>query len=216
MKNPGMPKIAVITGRHGFHVPQFHHVFRSLSDADVYIQHMEMFSTSSKNIRESYDVVLFFHMFTETPSEESDKRVKTTLEELGETPQGLFLLHHSILAYPKWKLWSELVGMEDRKFDFYHDVSIHVEVARADHPITQGLRDWDMIDETYVMNDAGEDSEILLTTEHLKSMKTIAWTRRYKKSRVFCFQSGHDNQTWMNHNFREVLRRGIQWCASRI
>ena len=57
---------------------------------------------------------------------------------------------------------------------------------------------------------------MLLSVENDKSMKHIAWTRQHEKSRVFCFQSGHDNDTWANPNFREVLRRGIQWCAGRI
>ena len=73
-----------------------------------------------------------------------------------------------------------------------------------------------MIDETYTMADAAASSEILLTGEHPKSMKTIAWARQHSKSRVFCLQSGHDDQTWQNANFREVLQRGIQWVAQRI
>ena len=73
-----------------------------------------------------------------------------------------------------------------------------------------------MVDETYTMADAGPGSEILLTIDHPKSMKTIAWTRQFKRSRVFCFQSGHDDRTWANASFREVLRRGIHWCAARI
>jgi type 1 glutamine amidotransferase len=47
-------------------------------------------------------------------------------------------------------------------------------------------------------------------------MKTIGWTRQYKKSRVFCFESGHDNQTWVSPEFREVLRRGLLWCARKL
>jgi len=38
-----------------------------------------------------------------------------------------------------------------------------------------------MIDETYTMNDAGEDSDILVTYDQEKSMKTIAWTRQVRK-----------------------------------
>ena len=73
-----------------------------------------------------------------------------------------------------------------------------------------------MIDETYTMANAGSDSQILLTTKYHKSMKSIAWTRQHGQSRVFCYQSGHDNQTWVDANFRQVVSRGIQWCAGRI
>ena len=47
-------------------------------------------------------------------------------------------------------------------------------------------------------------------------MRTLAWTRTHNNARVFCFQSGHDNQTWQNRAFREVLSRGIHWTARRI
>lgn len=65
------------------------------------------------------------------------------------------------------------------------------------------------------MADAGEGSQVLLSTDHPKSMKTLAWARQYKKARVFCLESGHDNQAWANPHFREILRRGILWCAGR-
>ena len=72
-----------------------------------------------------------------------------------------------------------------------------------------------MVDETCTMADAGEGSGTLLTVDHPKSMKTLAWTRSHKESRVFCFESGHDNVTWVNAEFRNVLQRGIRWCARR-
>jgi type 1 glutamine amidotransferase len=33
---------------------------------------------------------------------------------------------------------------------------------------------------------------------------------------VFCYQAGHDNVTWQDPNFREVLRRGLLWSARRL
>ena len=101
-------------------------------------------------------------------------------------------------------------------FGFHHDQTLEVRNERPDHPITQGLQDWEMVDETYTMADPGPDCEILLTADHPQSMRTLAWTRHYRNSRVFCFQSGHDNQTWVHPNFREVVRRGLLWCAQRI
>jgi type 1 glutamine amidotransferase len=73
-----------------------------------------------------------------------------------------------------------------------------------------------MTDETYTMSDPGPDSEILLSVHHPKSMKHLAWTRQFRNSRVFNLQSGHDNLTWVDPNFRQVLERGLAWCAGRI
>jgi type 1 glutamine amidotransferase len=73
-----------------------------------------------------------------------------------------------------------------------------------------------MVDETYQMNEPDDHSHILLRLNEERSMRAIAWTRRYKQSRVFCLQSGHDNQTWQNEQFCTVVQRGILWCAGRL
>jgi uncharacterized protein len=214
-----VPRVAVVTGHHPFDVLGFHAMFRSLPEADFYIQHMEDFAYSSSEARAGYDVVLFYNMHTETPTGEGsyyDRGIKAALEPLGQTEQGILLLHHAILAFPDWPLWSDIVGIWDRRFEFYHDESIHVEVANPEHPITHGLDAFDMVDETYAMADAGDGSEILLTTQHPRSMRTLAWTRQYKKARVFCLESGHDNSAFAHPLFRTLVSRGIAWCASRI
>lgn len=211
-KTGGKPlRVAVVTGGHPFDVINFHKLFRALPGVDAYIQHMDDFVTTPEKVRDEYDVVVFYHMLMPGPA----NPIKSTLEHLGATEQGILVLHHALLAHPEWPVWSEIVGIANRKFGFYHDQAIPIQVAKPDHPITAGLESWTAEDETYTMADAGEGSEILLTTDHAKSMKKLAWTRVYKKSRVFCFQCGHDNAGWSNPNFREVLRRGIQWCAPR-
>jgi type 1 glutamine amidotransferase len=123
-----------------------------------------------------------------------------------------------LLAYPEWPLWNALTGIKNSwaDFSYEHDLPLRVQVADPGHPITQGLADWEMIDETYKMNETDDNSHILLTLDHPQSMRAIAWTRQYRQSRVFCLQSGHDNQTWQNEQFTTLIRRGILWCAGRL
>jgi len=205
-------RVAVVTGGHAFDVLKFHELFRTLAGVDAYIQHMEDFITTPEAVRDQYDTVVFYHMLMPGP----EGAIKTALERVGTTEQGIVVLHHALLAHPEWDLWSEVVGIANRKFWFYHDQQIKVQVVSTQHPITRDLQSWEMVDETYTMADAAEGSEILLTVDHPKSMKTIGWTRQFKKARVFCLESGHDNQAWANPNFREVLRRGISWSARRL
>ena len=205
-------QVAMITGGHKYDEPNFAKLLDSLQGMKAGVQLMRDFSAAPEKVRDSFDVVVFYTMLMKDP-EGTDK---VALEHLGATEQGIVVLHHAILGYPKWPVWTEITGLPDRSFKFREDLELHVDVANPNHPITQGLKPWDMIDETYKMADARPGSEILLTIDHPTSMKTIGWTRQYKKSRVFCFQSGHDNKTWANPNFREVLSRGIRWCARKI
>jgi len=212
-------RVAVVTGGHSYDVPNFHRLFRALDGVEAYIQSIDDFSASAKAVREAYDVVLFYIMMMPTPENEGlpwyAGQPMTALSELGETEQGIVVLHHALLAYPEWPLWSEIVGIADRRFGYFFAETVSSEIM-GDHPITHGISPWTMIDETYTMASAGEDSRVLLTYDHPHSMKTIAWTRQYHRCRVFCYEAGHDNATWPDPNFREVLRRGVLWAAHRI
>ena len=213
-------KVAVVTGGHSFDVPGFHDMIRSMDGADACVQHIDDFCSSTPETRRWYDVVLFYTMMMETPKDEGlpwyAGRHKSALESLGETKQGIFLLHHAILAYPEWPVWSELVGIHDRRFGYHIGETVRTLVGRPNHPITRGIRPWTMVDETYTMADTVDGSDLLLSCEHLKSMKTLAWARHYRSSRVFCYQAGHDNKAYANPHFREVVGRGIQWCGGAL
>lgn len=215
-------RTAVVTGGHNYQVVEFRRLFRELAGIDAYVQHIEDFSWSSEAERDSYDAVVFYFMPTEPPTDDEAPyhggKPKTAWEHLGETKQGLVLLHHGVLAYPGWSTWKEIAGIEfiKEQFDYHHDESVSVEIADPDHPITTGLLPWTMTDETYEMQEPDEDCRVLLTTNHPKSMRSLAWTRAYRNARVFCYVAGHDNQTWVDESFRTVLRRGIQWAARRM
>jgi trehalose utilization protein len=208
-------RTAVVTGGHTFDVIRFHHLFRELGGIDAYIQHMEDFVAAPEAVRDGYDViVLFTHLKGADSDQPPPDRVQPVFDHLGAMAQGIVVLHHGLLAYPGWPILDAITGLTVRTLDRYsHDETIPVHVADSHHPITAGLTDWEMIDETYRMPDAPAENHILLTTDHPDSLKTLAWVRQHGQSRVFCLQSGHDNQTWTDPNFRRVLRQGIVWCA---
>ncbi|MBD3182435.1 hypothetical protein GF312_09100, partial [Candidatus Poribacteria bacterium] len=103
-------KVAVVTGGHSYNVPGFHKLFRGLEGIDPYIQHIDDFSSSPEDVRDSYDVVLFYIMMSQGPTDEDlpwySGKPKTAMEHLGETEQGIVILHHALLAYQEWPVWS--------------------------------------------------------------------------------------------------------------
>ena len=215
----GKIKTAVITGVHPYDVVGFQSMLRSLPEIEAYPQNMWDFITDPARSPGAYEVLLFYNMHLRTPAEEDGKfeaAMKETLEGLGDGDQGIFLLHHALVAFPDWSLWRELSGMPQRgNAPYAFDQTVRIDVADTEHPITATLEPWDIVDETYTRDDADEDSHILLTTDHPQSMKTIAWTRTFGKARVFCYQNGEDNQAYSNPGFRTVVGRGIQWLAGR-
>ena len=213
-------KVAVITGSHPFEVINFHHLFRSMTNVDAYIQHINDFACSAQEVRDSYDVLLFYHFILEMPKDEGipwyEGTPKTALEHLRDTHQGIVVLHHGILSFQDWQVWNDIVGIPDRKWDNHVGQNINIKITDPAHPITFELKDWEMVDETYTMASASEGSQALLTVEHPLSMQVLGWAREYKNSRVFCYQSGHDDLAYSDPNYRVVLERGIKWVARRI
>lgn len=218
-----MISLAVVTGGHSYDVKGFHRLFRSVSGCDTYIQHMEDFCSSSENVRDSYDVVLFYMMMTDGsadgPDEESTPwfagNPRAALTRLEETGQGMVLLHHALVAYPEWEYWTRLTGLPKRTIEYEHDQDVPIHLADADHAITSGVSDWSIRDETYLTDEPDERSHLLLWTDHPRSTRAIAWTRDHGAARVFCYQSGHDDQAWSDPRFRTVLSNGITWAGGR-
>ena len=203
-------KIAVITGEHGFQEKEFDAVFESMDGIEFVREDLSVFVDDPN--RSQYESVVFYNFHRQNP----DAKTAEAIINLGDRGQGLVILHHAILAFPKWEEFSQICGIDDRSFGFHDGQRVHLHVADSSHPITAGIADWDMTDETYTMMDTSEGSHVLLTVKHPKSMKIIGWTRKYRNSRIFCFESGHDNEAYSVPQFREVLTRGIQWVAGKL
>jgi len=210
---------AVVTGNHPYDVLGFQRMLRALAGIDAYVQHIEDFVADAGNVRVLYDAVLFYHFAQTTPDTSEHPlaaRARDAIEELGDTGQGIVVLHHALLAHPDWEIWSEVCGVSDRHFTYHEGQSLRVEVADAEHPITAGLEPWEMVDETYAMAEPDADSHILLATQHPDSMRALAWTRRFRDARVLCCALGHDSRAYRDPRFRSVLQRGLWWVAGRL
>ncbi|MEV4624261.1 ThuA domain-containing protein [Asanoa sp. NPDC049573] len=206
-------KVALITEWHPFDVVNFQELFRAYDDIDAYPQAWDIFAQDVS--RDSYDALVFYNMSFPAPPED-DPRRRYLEGRFGNTGQGIVLLHHAILSYETWPFWDAVSGTKDRRFTYHGEQELRCRVADNQHPITRGLDDFTVVDESYAMAEPAEDNEVLLTTDHPRSLRAIAWTRTYRDSRVFCYQSGHDDTTWRNPSFRTMLHRGIRWTAGRL
>ena len=206
-------KVAVITEWHPFDVMSFQHLLWRFDDIDAYVQSWDLF-TRDEN-RDVYDVALYYNMSFPAPPED-DPRRRYIEEGMGRTEQGIVLLHHAILSYRTWSAWNAISGTTDRSFKYFGDQRLDFAVADPGHPITTGIGNFSFTDESYTMAEPDPDNHVLITTEHQNSLRAIAWVREYGNSRVFCYQSGHDNAAWSSSSFQEVLHRGIHWAARRI
>jgi type 1 glutamine amidotransferase len=142
-------------------------------------------------------------------------------EKLGASKQGIIILHHGLLSFQRWDLFTEVCGLRVRGeggvFKYTQNQKVDAVITGVSHPITAGIENFSIIDETYILGEPEEPgNQILIKTGNETSIKNIAWIRQYKKSRVFSFASGHDNQAYANPSFRKVLHNAILWTSGII
>ena len=210
--------VAVLTGSHPFHVRPFHDFIYGLDGIKPYMQSFDDWLTSAgfedndEEVRDSYDVTLFYTMLRGLPEGKS----RACIEHLLDSGQPIFVLHHALLNYRENEWWGEIIGLPDRRFAADIWLGSYQVDVNQDHPASVGLNGFEIYDETFAMGDCGDDCDVLLTTSKEHSMHTLAWSRIHKNSRVFCLQLGHDPKSWGNPAFRTIVQNGIRWCAGDL
>lgn len=216
MKMSDKIKVAVLVEFHPFDIVNFQKMLWSFEDCECYVQAFDLFAQDEEN-QGGYDAVLYYNM--SLPELPADSKVRKYLsDKLGSTKQGILLLHHALLSFPEWDLWTQVTGVEKRCvpgfFQYHQNETVRTQALVPSHPILRGVSDWAMQDETYIISEPSEEgNQVLLRTDNANSIKNIAWTRTYRNSPVFCYASGHDNQAYGNEQFRKVLHNAIRWCA---
>ena len=81
-------------------------------------------------------------------------------------------------------------------------------------PIEKGLKPIESWDETYVHEMHNEkDRTVLGYRVEGDQKEPYTWVRTQGKGRVFYTAWGHDERTWGNEDFQDLLERGIRWAA---
>lgn len=218
---PSKPiRILVITGGHDYKVEQFNQMLASLGDNIKYqISELpEAYDMFLPENRSKYDVLVFYHMWqTITEKQAAD------LSECIRQGKPLVALHHSICAYDDWPEYLNIIGgkyfhkptaingKEYPASTYIHDLHFKVNIVNRENPVTRGLSDFEIFDETYNGFYVEEGVTPLLTTSEPTSTPVIGWSKKYGKARIVTLQSGHDVATFENPNFRKLLKQSIEW-----
>ncbi len=219
-------RAVVVVGGHGFNAKKFSPMFEAMADLDFDIRPAQpkdkphLFDDISKF---PYDVIFLYNMRNKLTDAQGANFLK-----LLDKGVGLFVCHHAIAGFQDWPGWPDLIGaryfLKNEMFRgaqgvrsvWKHDVDLRMHVEDANHPITKGLKDFDINDETYGKWRFLPGNHLLISTVHELSNKQIAWTRVRDGRRVFFMQLGHGPAAWKNKSFRYLLARGIRWTAGRL
>ena len=101
-------------------------------------------------------------------------------------------------------------------------IPYRVHITNRTDPITQGLRDFEMLSEQYYMH-VDPSNEVLATTTFGDAIHPwiggtvmpVAWKRRYGKGRVFYASVGHVAKDFSVPEARTMVQRGMLWAAGK-
>ena len=219
----GSIRVLVITGGHGYKVEEFNQMLASMGPEITYqIAELpgafEMFKPENRN---KYDVLVFYHMW-QTITGDQTKIFADCIRQ----GKPVVVLHHSVCAFDDWPEYWNIIGgkyfhkatnFRGREYpacSYIHDIHFYVKVTDPKHPVTRGVRDFEIFDETYKGYYVDEKVTPLLTTDEPSSTPIIGWSKKYGKSRIVVLQSGHDVPTFENPNFRKLLKQAIEWVSN--
>ena len=173
-KQQGKIKVVVVAAGHGFKKEPFFAMFDSFSDIEYTSVHLQDDSEIFEDVSNwDYDVMVLFNMTQEISSKRQKNFVKLLRQGV-----GVVALHHSIGAFQQWPEYRKIIGgkfylndlvedgIERKASKYKHDLNFTIQVKDREHPITRGMDDFTIFDETYKNQVFEQDNHVLLTTDH--------------------------------------------------
>ena len=108
------------------------------------------------------------------------------------------------------------IGLVGAQFRSHWTGTFRVENVKADHPIMKGYSGSASWDETYLHHKHNEKDRVVLEVRAEGDLKEPwMWVRTHGKGRVFYTAWGHDQRTWSNPGFHNLVERGIRWACGQ-
>jgi uncharacterized protein len=216
-------KVLLVTGGHDFQTNQFLAMFAADPGVSVrQVNHPRAHEWFRAARASEYDVMVFYDMWQEIGPE-----ARRDLLERVREGKGLVALHHALASYQDWDDYARLIGgryhlakriengVEIPGSTYLHDVTFQVRIAAPDHPVTRGIRDFTIHDETYGGFEVKAGVTPLLETDEQTSGPILAWARQEVRGRVVYLQLGHDHHAYEHPAFRQLVAQAIRWVAAK-
>lgn len=124
--------------------------------------------------------------------------------------KGFIPLHCASFCFRNSPEVVKLIGgqFKSHKYDSFPAV-----ITQPAHPVMKGIASFTTLDETYVHDKISDDIEVLSERVEGDHHEPYTWVRSYGEGRVFYTAYGHDENTFTNKGFLDLVRNGILWAV---
>lgn len=123
---------------------------------------------------------------------------------------SLIAIHSASAMFPESDAYINLIG---GAFKAHGTGTFTTERIIPDHPAIQGVPAIESWDETYVHMKHNPDKEVLSVRVEDEHREPWTWVRNQGDGRVFYTAWGHDDRTWGNENFKQLIEQGVRWTV---
>jgi len=200
----GAPLKILFLGDNGHHRPaeRFRQIQPVLSQRGIELVYTDAVKALNAATLSKYDGLLIYAN-TEKITPEQEK----ALLDYVASGKGFVPIHCASYCFVNSPKYVELVGAQFQK----HGAGVfRTTIAQPDHPVMKGYRGFESWDETYVHTRHNTKDRVVLEQ---RDQEPWTWVRTHGKGRVFYTAWGHDERTWGNEGFQELLERGIRWAC---
>ena len=161
-----------------------------------------------ENLRE-YDAVLHYANYHEPHYPQTDPQMIADLIAYVEEGGGFVPVHS---ASGNFRDSEDFIALLGGAFESHGTGTFRTRIAEPDHPVMDGFEGFQSWDETYVHQMHNEEGRTVLS---YREDEPWTWVRTQGEGRVFYTAWGHDERTWQNEGFHDLLERGIRWAAGQ-
>ncbi len=164
---------------------------------------------NTENLAKYDGLIIYANHDTLPPAQEA------ALKAFVEGGKGLIPLHSASGCFKNSDWYINTIGGQ---FKSHKTGAITENIVAKNHPVMQGLAPFTTSwDETYVHQRLNPDMTVLTTRTEVDGAATgkqepYTWVRNQGKGRVFYTAYGHNDSTWTNSGFRELVNRGVLWA----
>ena len=175
-----------------------------LAARGVQVRYTEQVDDLNSKTLADYDGLIIYANIAEiTPPQES------ALLEFVAGGKGFIPLHCASYCFLNSKPYTALVGAQ---FHRHGTGVVRTRIVAADHPVMKGFAGFESWDETYEHQHHNEAGRTVLS---YRGDQPWTWVRTHGRGRVFYTAWGHDQRTWSNPGFQELVERGVLWACRR-
>ncbi|NDE61113.1 MAG: dehydrogenase, partial [Cyclobacteriaceae bacterium] len=158
-----------------------------------------------EEILQNYDGLLIYANHDSiSPSQEQ------ALKSFVQGGKALIPLHSASYCFRNSEWYVQAVGGQ---FSTHGTGRFTTQLVAPTHPVLQGISEFETWDETYVHSQVNPDIQVLMEREEGGKKEPYTWIRNEGEGRVFYTAYGHNEESWKQPMFHELLANGILWAV---